>query len=192
MTRQKSFDIDTARREISQLFRRKGYATTSMKDIESVTGLLPGSLYNAFGSKQELFQSALDYYLQDVVDRRIATHLSGDDPVAGVRSLFTSTYEPGLGEHRGCLLTNTAVEIGMHDDDSSARVAAGIRRFEAAFLRLIRRGQGAGHVALDKDASQLARQLTVSYQGILVLVKLVKTPRVLDRYTDSALSVLAS
>lgn len=192
MTRTKSFDIDTARREISQLFRRKGYASTSMKDIESATGLQPGSLYNAFGSKQALFRSSLDYYLQDVVERRIAAHLGGDNPVAGVRSLFTSTYESSLGEQRGCLLTNTAVEIGIHDDDSCAKVAAGIRRFEAAFLRLIRRGQDTGHVAPDKDAVRLARQLTVSYQGILVLGKLVRTRRTLDHYTDSALSVLTS
>lgn len=191
MTRSKGFDVDAARRTISQLFRRQGYASTSMKDIEAATGLLPGSLYNTFGSKQKLFGSALDYYLEDVVERRIAAHLGGDDPVTGVRALFASTYAPALGTQRGCLLTNSAIELGQQHAESGDQVLAGIQRFETAFLALIQRGQQAGRVAPDKDAAALARQLTLSYQGLLVLVKLVRSNHVLDRYTDSAVTVLA-
>ena len=192
MTRGKSFDVDVARREVSQLFRRRGYASTSMKDIEAATGLLPGSLYNAFGNKQDLFLSAMDYYLADVVDRRIAAHLSGDDPAAAVRSLFTSTYDVAMGEHRGCLLTNTAIEVGPSDEEIHRKVARGIRKFEAAFLRLIRRGQSAGRIPRGKDPRALAQHLSTSYQGILVLVKVIRTPRILDRYTESAIRMLSA
>ncbi|WP_266159818.1 TetR/AcrR family transcriptional regulator [Dyella silvatica] len=190
MTREKNFDVVVARREMTQLFRRSGYRSTSMKDLEAVTGLLSGSLYNAFGGKQEVFLSSLDFYLANVVKRRIDEHLQGDDPIACIRALFTTTYHAELGKDRGCLLTNTAIEIGMHDKPTHAKVIAGICMFEREFLELVQRGQAVGKISPDKDPHKLARQLCVSYQGMLVMVKVVATKKVLDEYTDSIVESL--
>lgn len=38
----------------ARLFREKGYATTSMRDIAAATGMLPGSLYYHFPAKEAL------------------------------------------------------------------------------------------------------------------------------------------
>ena len=38
----------------AQLFRRKGYRVTSMRDIAAASGMLAGSLYYHFASKEEL------------------------------------------------------------------------------------------------------------------------------------------
>jgi AcrR family transcriptional regulator len=38
----------------ARLFREKGYGSTSMRDIAGVAGMLPGSLYYHFASKEEL------------------------------------------------------------------------------------------------------------------------------------------
>lgn len=38
----------------ARLFREKGYASTSMRDIASASGMLPGSLYYHFPSKEAL------------------------------------------------------------------------------------------------------------------------------------------
>ena len=47
------------------LFASKGYTETSIRDIAAAVGIKPGSLYNHFSSKEELFK----YMLQDFKDR---------------------------------------------------------------------------------------------------------------------------
>jgi AcrR family transcriptional regulator len=47
------------------LFAKKGYTETSIRDIVSVVGINPGSLYNHFSSKDEL----LNYMLRDFANR---------------------------------------------------------------------------------------------------------------------------
>lgn len=41
--------------EAARLFGARGYDKTSMRDIATAFGILPGSLYHHFGSKEELF-----------------------------------------------------------------------------------------------------------------------------------------
>ncbi len=45
--------------EAAKLFRRKGYSGTSMQDIASEVGILKGSIYYHFKSKDEIFREVL-------------------------------------------------------------------------------------------------------------------------------------
>jgi AcrR family transcriptional regulator len=40
--------------EAARLFREKGYAATSMRDIANAVDMLPGSLYYHFSAKEDL------------------------------------------------------------------------------------------------------------------------------------------
>lgn len=55
------------------LFRRKGFDATSMQDIAEAVGMLKGSLYYHFTSKEEL--------LYEVVNRGVDRLLSGAEPI---------------------------------------------------------------------------------------------------------------
>jgi len=74
------------------LFSKKGYTETSVRDIVSVVGINPGSLYNHFSSKDEL----LKYMLNDFADRCHDIFKSMDMPImlqkdptpAGIMSCF--------------------------------------------------------------------------------------------------------
>jgi len=52
------------------LFGARGYANTSMRDISAAFGILHGSIYHHFGSKEELFitvyASGVDRFVKDV------------------------------------------------------------------------------------------------------------------------------
>ena len=54
----------------AQLFGERGYANTSMRDISAAFGILHGSIYHHFGSKEELFitvyASGVDRFVNDV------------------------------------------------------------------------------------------------------------------------------
>ncbi|MFX5956923.1 helix-turn-helix domain-containing protein, partial [Acinetobacter baumannii] len=62
--------------EAARLFAGKGYETTSMRDIAAAVGILPGSLYHHFPSKEELFVAVYSFAVAqtlDVVTRAIAS-----------------------------------------------------------------------------------------------------------------------
>lgn len=83
--------------EAARLFGARGYDKTSMRDIAAGLGILPGSLYHHFGSKEEVFiavYSAGVSQFIEAVEKAIAPY---DDPwqrleagcVAHLESLLT-------------------------------------------------------------------------------------------------------
>ncbi|MEE6178250.1 TetR/AcrR family transcriptional regulator [Mycobacterium sp. 050134] len=58
--------------EALKLFADKGYAATSVADIQRASGLAPGSgaLYKHFGSKRELLEAAVAHRIESIVAAR--------------------------------------------------------------------------------------------------------------------------
>ncbi|MBD3610778.1 MAG: helix-turn-helix transcriptional regulator, partial [Gammaproteobacteria bacterium] len=69
MARPVEFEMDTVLQKAMDTFWEHGYSATSMSNLVEVTGLKPGSIYAAFGSKEGLFLSAIDKYGQRSVKR---------------------------------------------------------------------------------------------------------------------------
>ena len=53
--------------EAGKLFRRKGFNGTSMQDIASEVGILKGSIYYYFNSKDEIFRKLLNKGISPVL-----------------------------------------------------------------------------------------------------------------------------
>jgi AcrR family transcriptional regulator len=62
--RPRAFDLDEAVDRVLELFWRQGYAATTVTDLTAAIGINPPSLYKAFGSKQELFERAVQRYAE--------------------------------------------------------------------------------------------------------------------------------
>lgn len=154
------------------VFRRKGFAHTSVRDLEGATGLHPGSLYKAYGSKEGLFAATVTRYNEQVVAQRVRTHLdAADPPLPGLQAFFTSTFDGGEQLNPGCLLTTTAVETPVLPDTARSGVATGLELIEDGFRRLLERAREAGDISPTAETDQLASQLLALYQGVLVLVR---------------------
>ena len=109
-----------------ELFRRNGYSATSTADLVAELGVNRKSMYAEFGSKQGLFEAALERYDEH--------HLSGvlaplEAPGAGadaIREAFEgyASASEGWARGRGCLLCNTAVERAALDPGARRHVDA--------------------------------------------------------------------
>ncbi|WP_344440811.1 TetR/AcrR family transcriptional regulator [Kitasatospora nipponensis] len=175
-----------------RLFRYRGYLGASLRDIEEATGLHPGSLYRAFDSKEGLFQAALEAYNDQVVQGRVRVHLlEPADPVAGIRSFFTSAFETGLDRDPGCLLTNTAVE-SFTLPQAGAGVRRGLETIESGFADALTRARGLGLLAADLEVETAAAHLLALYQGLLVLVRAGTPLSKLHTVTDGALASIGA
>ena len=88
-----------------------------MSDIVEVSGLNKSSLYNAFGSKQELFALVLERYINARMEQ-----LSGwSTPWETASTPSTRSSTPIKAEvdsefgRQGCLAVNTSAEMGASD-----------------------------------------------------------------------------
>ncbi len=91
----------------ARLFGEKGYDNTSMRDIASAFGVLPGSLYHHFGSKDELFAAV---YAQGV-----------SRFIAAVKAAVEPYEDPWERLEAGCV---AHLETLVAGDSSAAAVLA--------------------------------------------------------------------
>ena len=191
MGRNLEFDMDAALDAALEVFWTRSYRSTSMVDLENATGLKPGSLYNAFGSKKGLFLRIIDRYIDTVVVQRIDTILKSGEPMAGIEAFFRTAYDDLEPDQMiGCMLTNTATEIGHDDPDVREKISAGIDLIEEAFRVRLAEAQSAGALGTGRDASTLAAHLASCYQGLGVLGRLTRNKARLDAVTEAALASL--
>jgi len=171
------------------VFWMQGYQATSMQDLEKATGLKPGSLYNAFGSKRELFGQVLAFYREQVVAERINTILNRGKPLAGIARFFKSTFEDLTPDQLlGCLLTNTATEEVTEDQQIRAVVSGGIEQIQRAFEQRLSEAKKSGALEQSKDPAKLALHLTACYQGLCVIGRLNRDKAQLRIVAEQALA----
>jgi len=173
MARTKEFDPAAALGAALDLFWRRGYEATSMADLVEHLGIARASIYATFGSKHELYLRALRHY-GETRDAALLEELSQPGPaLTGVRALVRrfATEAAGDEQHRGCFVTNTAVELAPHDTAAARRVEASWDHLEAGLTSALLRARAQGELPEGRDPRQLARMLLVLLQGIRVVGK---------------------
>lgn len=195
MARPKAFDPDVALVQAMQLFWQQGYEATSLDDLVRTLGVSRASLYATFGAKHELFVAALDRYAEAAVTQLVLALGQGERPrdTLGTVLHFLAQCESGEGPVRGCLLTNTALELGGRgDSEVDARLAHNARRVIDALARLIARGQALGEFTRGTDARALARTVFATIQGMRVSGRLGASRVELEAVADTALHLLSA
>lgn len=71
--RLRAFDRDVALHQAMKLFWIRGYEATSIADLTEAMGVGSTSLYAAFGSKDELYAEALNFYYTTYGGARVET-----------------------------------------------------------------------------------------------------------------------
>lgn len=190
MPRPRAFQENLTLSRAMRVFWEHGYEKTSIRHLESATGVRASSLYNTWGGKENLFRQVLDYYIEGIVQRRIDTYLRSGDPVTGIRRFFETTFDY-LDRDRdplACLLTNTAQELGRRDPAVQEQLARGMDRVETAFRTALERAPN--RLPPGRTPDDLARNLAMGLQGILVTSRVTPDRERLQALTDAILAPL--
>ena len=139
--RPRAFSDDVVLDTLIQLFWEQGFEATSMSDIVDATGLSKSSLYNTFGSKDELFEKALNRYVDHRAGMLNEVLQKGEAGLADIETLFDALLAEVLvmDDHRGCLAINTSTELGVATD--VVAVSARFRSIMRTGLEATLRGQ---------------------------------------------------
>lgn len=193
MPRPRAFDTEAALDAAMRTFWRHGYEATTLDELTKEMGIARPSLYNAFGSKEDLFLAALRRYWQTFVSRAARAVEEAATAQAGVRALLAGAVEQLSDDSfpPGCLrVGSTAV---CHASEVVAQVLQQQQQeLEGAIERRVRRGQAEGEVHADAAPTALARFYASTVNGMAVRARLDRNRDALNQIAQMALSVWPS
>jgi TetR/AcrR family transcriptional repressor of nem operon len=170
MGRRRQFDDASVVRAARDVFWERGYASTSLADLQAATGLSRSSLYQAFGSKRGLFDRAVTSYCDEVVWPIVEPM-----EVDGASRDEIVEYFMALGHHlrrspeseaaRGCMVANTASELNVLDTSATQVVDAFRERIRTALARALSTMDGV------LDCEGKAEVLTAAQIGLMVTAR---------------------
>ncbi len=168
---EKSFDEDEAVGKAMKVFWEKGFEPASMANLIAGTGITRGSLYNAFGGKEQLFVKALLKYDKDNRRALLAELEAMDDPIRAIAALFDGIVAETVAdpEKKGCFLVNTAAEIATHGEEVNRIIRNGLRELEAFLRRSLEVAQVRKQIPVSLDPEATAKDLMAMIVGIRVL-----------------------
>lgn len=189
---QKTFDEDDAISKAMKVFWEKGFEPASIADLIAGTGITRGSLYNAFGGKEQLFVKALLKYDQDNRRAFLAELEAMDDPRRAIAAVFDGIVAETLAdtEKKGCFIVNTASELATHGEEVNRIVHNGIREFEAFFRRSIEVAQARKDIPQRVDPEATAKALLAMVVAIRVLGRGVFDKSALTTIAGQALRLI--
>jgi AcrR family transcriptional regulator len=76
----------------AELFATKGYANTTVREIADAAGILSGSLYHHFDSKESMVEALLRDFLERIDARYRSIIANADDPVDALRELVHAAF----------------------------------------------------------------------------------------------------
>ena len=185
------FDRHEALEKSMELFWSNGYEATSVTELQDAMGIGRQSLYNAFGDKHSLFLEAAQHYVESNGQRLLDTIQGTGSPVENIRdALEQMVIFLNNGECRGCLVTNSIVELAPHDDEVREMVRAMVVRMEKAFKATLDLAVKKGEISTHADTKAMARFFTATVHGLVVMGKATESRIVLADTVKIALSTL--
>ena len=186
--------IEFERAEVLQnaldLFWKKGYQNTTVRDLTSATGLNESSLYNTFGNKHAIFMRTLKLYQQTMSGELKAFSLNRP-PREAIELIWRWLAKNTADDSNpGCMLLNAANEIGHKDEVVRQYVLLAYRRLEDMVCDLISKAQQGYEINTTQDARKLARFMVLTFQGLKSSAVLNLNKQAVDEVVDITLSIL--
>ena len=114
--RPRTFDEEKTLDRVMNSFWRHGFEEATFEQLVADSGLSRSSLYNSFGGKDELFEKAIELYIEKQFDQfraRLEDDTHGGETIRKFTELFGKPYNPST---KDCLLRKTA----LHNAGSTA------------------------------------------------------------------------
>ena len=192
MARPRDFIEEEVLQKAICVFWRKGYNGTSMQDLVDGLGISRSSMYDTFTDKHTLYLKALETYKKK--SDQLLSEIFENNPSAkgAIKQLFELTINDILndGEHKGCFLVNTEMEVAGYKNDVKDMVCQSVNNLESVFRKAIARGQENGEIGKRHDALALSRLMSNVIKGLQVSAKTTNDKAYFDDIVKTTLAIL--
>jgi TetR/AcrR family transcriptional repressor of nem operon len=191
MGRPASFDQTEMLETIQSVFWDNGYSATSLDDIMQSTGLGKGSLYGAYGSKQDMYLLAFtDYCNWAVADAEERLRGNDADAIVRLRAYIQTAAKGGANARRGCMLAKGSAEVAGRFPEVDKIIERTFKAMEREIVQGVRQAQSAGDIAADRDARTIGVTLLAVVRGMGALAQAGMSSASLSRAAQGALGLL--
>ena len=177
--------IDYILKQSLRLFRKKSYHNTSIADIAEACGLLKGSLYHYFPSKEALMSAVIkyahSYFQKEVFSIAYQESLS---PQEKIELMFKKSQKALLsdGDIMGNIGVETARVIPEFSDNIRVFFVEWIKSVKTVFSEIIN----------EEDAQKLAEQTVAEFEGAVMMSRIFRDPKFVHNAYDRLMDRFAA
>ena len=190
--RPRAYQPDIALGKALDLFRKDGFAATSLDDLSAATGMNRPSLYGAFGDKRELYIKSYQRYRDDA--RAAMAEIFRDE--LPIRTRLQRIYAVALdiylgGESpRGCFTVMTAASEAVADPEIRAMALEGFVELDKAFAACFRLAREKGELPKTADPIVLGHLASATIHTIAIRARARVPRKELEAIVNGALDVM--
>lgn len=142
----------------AEIFARKGFQATTVREIAKEAGILSGSLYHHFDSKETIVDEVLSTFLDDLITRYRAALGTGADP----RTVLSEMVRIGFGTlepHRAAITVMQNDWNYLRQFERFNYLVKAEDEVEQIWVSQIKAGQAAGQFRTDVDPKLTYRMI---------------------------------
>jgi AcrR family transcriptional regulator len=191
--RPRAYQPEIALGKALDLFRKDGFAATSLDDLSAATGMNRPSLYGAFGDKRELYIKSYQRYRDDA--RAAMLEIFREEmPIrqrlARICAVALDIYLSGEEGPRGCFTVMTAASEAVFDKDIRALVLEGFSELDRAFAACFRLAKEKGELPPSTDPVVLAQLASATIHTVAIRARARVPRKELEAIVKGAIDVL--
>jgi AcrR family transcriptional regulator len=191
--RPRAYQPEIALGKALDLFRKDGFAATSLDDLSAATGMNRPSLYGAFGDKRELYIKSYARYRADA--RAAMIDIFSDElPIRRrlerIFAVALDIYLSGDAGPRGCFTVMTAASEAVSDPEIRDMVLEGLSELDKAFSACFRLAKENGELPQTADPVVLAQLASATIHSIAVRARARVPRKELEAIVKGAVDVM--
>jgi len=191
--RPRAYQPDIALGKALDLFRRDGFAATSLDDLSAATGMNRPSLYGAFGDKRALYIKSYQRYRDDARAAMIdifRDEMPVRERLAGIYAVALDIYLSGELGPRGCFTVMTATSEAVFDSEIRGMVQEGLVELDKAFAACFRLGKERGELPPSAHPVVLAQLASATIHTIAIRARARVPRKELEAIVKGAIDVM--
>lgn len=191
--RPRAYEPEIALGKALDLFRKQGFAATSLDDLSEATGMNRPSLYGAFGDKRELYIKSYQRYREDARASMVEIfrqEMPVRQRLARIYAAALNIYLSGETGPRGCFTVVTAASEAVSDPEIRAMVLDGLSELDKAFASCFRRAKEKGELPESADPAVLAQLASATVHSIAIRSRARVSRRDLEAIVKGAIDVM--
>ncbi len=140
------------------LFAERGFKNTTVRDIADAAGILSGSLYHHFDSKESMVDELLDSFQRELWAKYDAIEASDQTPRAKLEAVVRVSFD-AIDQHHSEVAVFQTDAAHLATFERFAYLEERNRRFRSLWTGLLQQGIEAGELRADLDVELVYRFL---------------------------------
>ncbi len=191
--RPRAYEPEVALARALDLFRKDGFAATSLDDLSAATGMNRPSLYGAFGDKRELYIKSYSRYRADAraaMQDIFRNELPIRKRLQRIFSVALDIYLSGEEGPRGCFTVMTAASEAVADPEVRAMVLDGFAELDKAFAACFRVAKEKSELPASAEPEVLAQLASATIHTIAIRARAHVPRKELETIVKGAIEVM--